>query len=212
MTPIPKDETKRQRIIRAAIRVFAEEGLSKGKIATIAQRAGIGKGTVYEYFSSKEEIFSAVLQDFFKQMVSGYGELGAAPLDPIRKIAMMLDYTFDYIDEHLKDEHGLEWMIFLEIFLQGFRDEFTGNQKFGFSQMLRELYNEFKPFIDEGIQSGVFRKMDSDHATFVLFAALDGIGLHYFINRGNYSKEILKTVTKKIFLDGILKTDSAKGA
>jgi len=93
MTPIPKDETKRQRIIEAAIKVFAEDGVSNGKIATIASKAGIGKGTVYEYFSSKEEIFTAVFEDFFQQMMSGYQELSATPLDPVQKIGMMFDYT-----------------------------------------------------------------------------------------------------------------------
>jgi len=39
MTPLPKDEAKRQRIIDAAIEVFARDGLSNGKIATIAKKA-----------------------------------------------------------------------------------------------------------------------------------------------------------------------------
>ncbi len=211
MAPMQKDEDKRRRIIQAAINVFAHDGLSNGKIATIARKAGIGKGTVYEYFSSKEEIFAAVFEDFFEQMMSGYAQLGATPLNPVQKIEMMLDYTFDYIDEHLNSEHGSEWMIFLEIFLQGFRDEFEGGQKLAFSKVLRDLYNMFKPLIDEGIQSGVFQKLDADHATFILFAALDGIGLHYFINRKNYDKETLKTVTKNIFLNGLLKSNPIKG-
>lgn len=212
MTPLQKDEEKRRRIIQAAIQVFACDGLSNGKISTIARKAGIGKGTVYEYFNSKEEIFTAVFEDFFEQMMSGYAKLEIAPLDPAQKIEMMLDYTFDYIDQHLNSENASEWMIFLEIFLQGFRDEFKGERKLSFSKFLHNLYGMFKPFVDEGVRAGIFREFDTDHATFILFAALDGIGMHYFINRQNYDKEILQSVTKQIFLNGLFKPDSAKGA
>ena len=48
---------KKELIIEAAIKVFARDGLEKGKIADIAKEAGIGKGTVYEYFRSKNDIF-----------------------------------------------------------------------------------------------------------------------------------------------------------
>jgi len=205
MTPIPKDETKRQRIIEAAIKVFAEDGVSNGKIATIASKAGIGKGTVYEYFSSKEEIFTAVFEDFFQQMMSGYQELSATPLDPVQKIGMMFDYTYDYLDEQLSGDHGPEWLIFLEIFLQGFRDEMLGGSKLSFARILRDMYNLFKPFVDEGISAGLFKPLDSEHVTFIIFAALDGIGMHYFINRNHYDKEKLKTITKEFFLNGLLK-------
>lgn len=205
MTPLPKDEAKRKRIIDAAIQVFAHDGLSNGKIATIAKKAGIGKGTVYEYFSSKEEIFAAVFKDFFDQMIAGYTQLIDAPMDPVKKIELVFDYSYDYLDQLLEDEHGQDWLIFLEIFLQGFRNEFKGVGKLSFSAVLREIYDIFKPFVDEGIQAGVFKPLDSEHVTFILFAALDGISLHYFINRGYYDKEKLKTITKEIFLNGLLK-------
>jgi len=53
---------KRNRIIEAASKVFAEKGFSGASIAHIAVQAGIGKGTTYEYFNSKEDLFFAVFQ------------------------------------------------------------------------------------------------------------------------------------------------------
>ncbi|MBN2600706.1 MAG: TetR/AcrR family transcriptional regulator [Candidatus Marinimicrobia bacterium] len=211
MTPIPKDETKRQRIINAAIKIFAEDGVSNGKIAKIAEKAGIGKGTIYEYFSSKEEIFAAVFEDFFSQMMNGYDRLGSTAIDPKTKIEMMFDYTYDSLDEHLASEHAAEWLIFLEIFVQGFRDQLLGHGKLSFSNVLKNMYDLIKPLINEGIKAEIFRTNDADHMTFILFAALDGIGLHYFINRDYYDKEQLKKITKEIFLNGLL-TETGKGA
>lgn len=208
MTPLPKDEDKRRRIIAAAVEVFAHDGLSNGKIATIAAKAGVGKGTVYEYFSSKKDIFEAVFENYFDQMMINYSQLINAPMNPVKKIELVIDYSYDYLDQLREDEHGQDWMIFLEIFLQGFRDELKGIGKISFSAVLREMYDIFKPIVDEGIDAGIFKLLDSEHVIFILFAALDGIGLHYFINRDYYDKEKLKAITKEIFLNGLLKTQT----
>ena len=53
---------KRALIVKASADVFAERGFASTRVADIAERAGIGKGTVYEYFSSKEELLFAVFE------------------------------------------------------------------------------------------------------------------------------------------------------
>ena len=54
-------EEKQTDIIKAAIRVFSEHGFDGAKMEYIAKEAGIGKGTVYEYFESKERLFEEIL-------------------------------------------------------------------------------------------------------------------------------------------------------
>lgn len=48
---------KNTRILEAAFALFSEKGYNNTKIVDIATRAGIGKGTVYEYYDSKEDLF-----------------------------------------------------------------------------------------------------------------------------------------------------------
>ena len=50
-------EEKKKGIIQAAIGIIARRGLAQTKMEDIAQAAEIGKGTLYEYFKSKDEIF-----------------------------------------------------------------------------------------------------------------------------------------------------------
>lgn len=50
----------RERVVKAAEEVFAEHGIEAG-IPEIAERAGVGKGTVYRNFETKEDLVSAVL-------------------------------------------------------------------------------------------------------------------------------------------------------
>lgn len=53
---------KKIRIIEAAAAIFAQKGYAGASIADIAVNAAIGKGTVYEYFDSKEDLFFAVFE------------------------------------------------------------------------------------------------------------------------------------------------------
>jgi AcrR family transcriptional regulator len=52
---------RREKIVDAAVLVFGEKGFAGASVADIAKAAGIAKGTVYLYFPSKEEIFTAIL-------------------------------------------------------------------------------------------------------------------------------------------------------
>ena len=53
---------KRDLILRAAVKVFSSKGYHNTRMEEIAATAGIGKGTIYEYFSSKLQLFQAMLE------------------------------------------------------------------------------------------------------------------------------------------------------
>lgn len=55
-------EATRRRIIREAASEFARLGFDQANINTIAEQAGIGKGTIYLYFENKRELFLAMLR------------------------------------------------------------------------------------------------------------------------------------------------------
>lgn len=60
----PRREMRREGIIEIALRVFLAEGYSATSMSTIASRVGGSKATLYNYFPSKEELFTAVVQRF----------------------------------------------------------------------------------------------------------------------------------------------------
>ena len=61
------DPQKRSQIIAAATAVFARKGYSRCRIIEVAEAAGIGKGTIYEYFRSKEDLFFAVFEQLMQE-------------------------------------------------------------------------------------------------------------------------------------------------
>ncbi len=60
---------KRQEIVNAARIVFAARGFSAATLDEIADRAEFGKGTLYNYFQSKEELFETVIADIFDELL-----------------------------------------------------------------------------------------------------------------------------------------------
>ena len=92
-------DDKRQAILDAAIHTFARKGFHATRISDVAERAGIGKGTVYLYFESKEDLLISILQSYIDEAMSLVEEL---------------------VDEHFDARRGIE--IFFEKGLQRFAE------------------------------------------------------------------------------------------
>src|SRR4051812_41244793 len=54
---------KRQRILDAAVRIFAEQGFFNAKVSQIADAAGVADGTIYLYFKSKDDLLISLFED-----------------------------------------------------------------------------------------------------------------------------------------------------
>ncbi|HMK37471.1 MAG TPA: TetR/AcrR family transcriptional regulator [Desulfomonilaceae bacterium] len=64
-----KQKDGRSRILQAALDEFSEKGFHASTIDSIAERAGIAKGTVYRYFNTKEGLFNALKEDTITEFV-----------------------------------------------------------------------------------------------------------------------------------------------
>ena len=70
MVPTRKERTeeitrmRREQIIEAAFEVFSAKGFAGGTTAEIARTAGVAEGTIYNYFTSKRELFIAIIRHF----------------------------------------------------------------------------------------------------------------------------------------------------
>jgi AcrR family transcriptional regulator len=65
-------EKVRRRLLEVAAEHFAERGLAGAQIDAISLAAGVAKGTVYNYFASKEDLFAEVLAEGCRSAVQRY--------------------------------------------------------------------------------------------------------------------------------------------
>jgi len=79
----------RARLLASAARLFADRGLAATNIDDVALRAGFGKGTVYNYFPSKEALFAAVIEEGCRRAVERWESVprGASVRADLRALA-----------------------------------------------------------------------------------------------------------------------------
>ncbi len=64
----PRQQLRRETILQIARDMFVSEGYAAASMSAIAARLGGSKGTLYNYFASKEELFAAVMTDHFDRV------------------------------------------------------------------------------------------------------------------------------------------------
>jgi len=72
-------EARRQAILKAALRVFAEHGFEAARLDDVATRAGVAKGTLYLYFRDKEALFEALVRNAVSPLLAEMSRLAGAP-------------------------------------------------------------------------------------------------------------------------------------
>jgi TetR/AcrR family fatty acid metabolism transcriptional regulator len=186
---------KKQQIVQAAIKVFAEKGLEKAKIADIAREAGIGKGTVYEYFSSKEDLFSAIEQFVIQGMLQDLQHWVKIDLPPRKKLEHIIDQsmeTFLAMGESL--------LIVTELWAQSARGLWHGSSEMAIRGMYESYRKTIVAILQAGIDSGDFRPMDTEGVATLLMAFLDGLIWQYMImNDPEAFNRVWKEAVKSFF-------------
>ncbi|MBC8175314.1 MAG: TetR/AcrR family transcriptional regulator [Candidatus Marinimicrobia bacterium] len=191
---------KEQQIIEAAIRVFARKGLEKGRIADIAVDAGIGKGTVYEYFRSKEEIFTAIESSVMQEMMNQLAGLVGSDLSPRNKLEALLEQGMDAMIGM-----GDAILIMTELWAQAARGLWHDSG----DTFLEEVYEEFRVIVKEilraGVEAGQFREMSYEGVATLLLAFMDGLAWQYMLIRDHEKFENVKKEAIRSFMRGINK-------
>ena len=159
-------EQKRQRILRAAIDVFASKGYFAARMTDVAEAAEVADGTLYLYFEGKEHllmsIFDSVLGRFIERLDAEIEKIE----DPIEKLSIMIRLHL----ETLGRDHALAHVLQIETrHSRRFMSLFTRGK-------LGEYLNRVRDIIIEGQELGVFRgDISPGLATNLVFGAVDEI-------------------------------------
>ena len=61
---------KRERILKAAVKVFAKSGFYATRVSEVAKAAGVADGTIYLYFKSKDELLVSLFEDRVERLLA----------------------------------------------------------------------------------------------------------------------------------------------
>ncbi|WP_348756293.1 TetR/AcrR family transcriptional regulator [uncultured Aquincola sp.] len=96
-----RDADRSQATILAAARdEFAEHGLGGARVDRIAERAGLNKRLIYYYFTDKEQLFRAVLEQAYRDIRAAEQELHLLDQKPADAVRRLVEFTWNYYLEH----------------------------------------------------------------------------------------------------------------
>jgi AcrR family transcriptional regulator len=195
-------EEKKANILEASIKVFAKKGVAKTKISDIAEAADIGKGTIYEYFRSKDEIFVASFHFFLEKVDSVISQRLNRISDPLEKL---LAYSSAWAE--ICEGNNLEYAtIVLDFWAESIR-----NNREAIALNLVKVYDEnrkiVKSLLEDCITKDKTSLVDTKIAASILIGSLEGLFIQWILDRSAFDyKEAVKLSTK-IIIDGLKKGD-----
>lgn len=171
MPKIVDKDQKRREILAAAMPLLARRGVGGTKMADVAAAAGIGKGTIYEYFPSKEALVLGLYAYLFRNMDELLEPILTADAPALDKITAILRASADMMTEQ---EETLA--VVLDAWALGIGERHTEA-----ARMLREMYENYRTLvagiITAGIDAGEIHPMEPRSAASWLLGTLDGLML-----------------------------------
>jgi AcrR family transcriptional regulator len=80
---------RREELLRAAARVFAEKGFHGARISDVAEEAGVAYGLVYHYFRSKDELLESIFRESWGRLLAVLESLAAAEKPALERLRLV---------------------------------------------------------------------------------------------------------------------------
>jgi TetR/AcrR family transcriptional regulator, fatty acid metabolism regulator protein len=190
-----RDPDKPQQIIDAAVRVFARKGYYNSRVSDIAREAGIGAGTIYLYFKTKDEILVTLFRDKMAHFVASVRKAISDLPDAVSKLRRLVALHFEMLEQN----PDLAEVVQVEL-RQG-QKFFRGAS----SQEISSYFALIASVIDEGVAEGRLRSdLPVPAATKTLFGAMDQLATSWVLGRRGYRLVDSADALADLFLHGAL--------
>lgn len=176
---------KREKITEAALEAFVAKGYHDTRMEEIARKAGVGKGTLYEYFSNKEELFVASLEQAIDRYVEEINRILKSKGSLEEKIALFLEEECRF-----KSTYGETAFLFM----RESKKIHVDFKRFMFK--VRTVKTDlFRQLVLEAKAIGLFREdLDTEMAVSLLMGGLNQVHFGFFHEdrQGSMREEIPK--------------------
>ncbi|HEX2998283.1 MAG TPA: TetR/AcrR family transcriptional regulator [Anaerolineales bacterium] len=162
--PLTEEEQARRRkeVFHASVHLFQSKGFNETSMREIAEAAGIGKSTLYDYFRTKDEILLSFVEDEIQRLTDQAKEIMKQEVGAQEKLHQMM---FAYMD-YLAANEDFYMKLSTEV------QRLAQNSIERIQSKRHDLQDLLCKIIDEGIREGSFRRVNSLLATRVILSAV----------------------------------------
>ncbi len=160
-----RKDARPQELLAAAIELFVERGFAATRLEDVARRAGVSKGTLYLYYTNKEELFKAVVRESILPFL-GKAELSVAEFhghsaDLLRDVVMNWSRQIGQ-----SKASGLGKLMLAEAV------NFPDLAKFYRDEVMSRTVRMISSILERGVKRAEFRPFDIEQMTQVLIAPM----------------------------------------
>ena len=185
---------KRDLILRAATRVFAQNGFFQSQVADVARVAGVAAGTVYLYFKGKDDLLVSIFERSMGEAIAEGRAAVAGIADPAERLRRIAHLHLGRLgrDKHLAVVFQVELRQSVK-----FMERFSATFLQDYLKLIREA-------IADGQHNGAFRKdISPTTAAKIFFGALDEMATNWILSRRKYDLSAESDAVVDLFINGV---------
>ena len=187
---------RRDEIVSAAEKVFDARGFAATTMDAVAEEAGIAKGSLYNYFKSKQDLFLGVFTRVMARNEADAQQRLAEGESATYKLQSLLDLWIGRLEEHKRVGRLL-----LEFWATAAREDRQGELAKAFAAIYARWRDLLSGILDQGIAAGEFKaEYDSPVGASLIMAVLDGIVVQLIMDAGLEASEQLWAALKRAIL------------
>jgi AcrR family transcriptional regulator len=189
-------DKKRQEIVNAAIKVFAERGYHKVKIRDITASLGISTGTFYIYFEDKKALFVDVVDAVIRAIIGDATEALKQEESILKRLAIRGRIFYENYSKYNE-------------ILNQLRAEMVGEDQWPHEKIKKAYHALTQPVIrdiQKGIDKGLFRNIDPDLTAYTLTGIIEIMCLRTVIS-GKYTYEQIEPFIFDFITNGMKPDD-----
>ena len=189
---------RRKRILDGALEVFHKNGIEGSTMDEIANQAGFGKATLYYYFSSKEEVFCAIMEKGWKPLWEDLED--TIHSEDSSNNELFIDALCKVSNIILKDKNLYRFLFTAPKAITNMPENLQTWRVYQ-----NRLYGSLRELLEQGISNNQFPNTDSE----ILFKAIGGLfhGVLFLGDEGN--KQVSRNDIKNL-LQQFLKSNKEK--
>lgn len=157
-------ERSKRAILDAALVEFAELGHAGARIDSVAERAGVSKPLIYNYFGDKEDLYAAALREAYVQIRAGERTLDLESKDPETAIRALISFTLHHF-------RSAPWFISM-LNTENLRGGAAVRRIEDVSEIQSPLIEELRKVLQRGANEGVFRPHVDPIQLYITIASL----------------------------------------
>jgi AcrR family transcriptional regulator len=191
-TPLTEEEQEKRRheIFHSVVNIFLKKGFQETSMREIAETAGLGKSTLYDYFKTKDDILLYFFEDQLNDLTEAAQKIAVQDKPADKRLRQIVQMHLEFLQANKN--------LFMKLSMEAQRLKPDSQKQI---QEKRHAYQDLiRSLIDEGIREGAFRKVDSLLAARILITSMAPA---VFTTRPTGSSQDLVKETMNIFFKGI---------